>query len=97
MIANRFDSSLIFRITGNLGGQINIIVPIALFGIIQVNLHQVSAQVGVVIDRASNGALTLRVSSCRVTLGYVDAYIENGGLVGDIANSQFRVRSSRFL
>lgn len=24
-------------------------------------------------------------------IGYADAYIENGGLVGDIVNSQFRV------
>lgn len=48
-------------------------------------------QVGVTIDRLPNGGITLRVSSCHVSLGYVDAYIQNGGLVGDIANSQFRV------
>ncbi|KAK6043723.1 hypothetical protein COOONC_18772 [Cooperia oncophora] len=29
-------------ITGNLGGQIVILLPIALFGIIQINIHQVS-------------------------------------------------------
>lgn len=29
------------RVTGNLGGQINILIPIALFGIVQVNAHQV--------------------------------------------------------
>lgn len=29
------------RVTGNLGGQIVILIPIALFGIVQVNAHQV--------------------------------------------------------
>jgi hypothetical protein len=30
-------------VTGNLGGQVNILVPIALFGIVQLNAHQVSS------------------------------------------------------
>jgi hypothetical protein len=29
-------------VTGNLGGQINILIPIALFGIVQLNAHQVT-------------------------------------------------------
>lgn len=33
---------IFFRVTGNLGGQINILVPIALFGIVQMNAHQVT-------------------------------------------------------
>ncbi|VDP42270.1 unnamed protein product [Heligmosomoides polygyrus] len=28
--------------------------------------------------------------SCNVQIGYADAYIENGGIIGDIINSQFR-------
>jgi hypothetical protein len=78
-------------VTGNLGGQINILIPIAITGIIQVNAHRVSVIVALAIDRTSTGSIALRVTSCQVTIGYLDAYIENGGLVGDIANSQFRV------
>lgn len=31
-----------------------------------------------------------------MSVGYVDVYIENGGLIGDIANSQFRVGAFMF-
>jgi hypothetical protein len=30
-----------YRLTGNLGGQVNILIPIAIFGIVQINIHQV--------------------------------------------------------
>jgi hypothetical protein len=78
-------------VTGNLGGQINILIPIAITGIVQVNAHQVSVTVALAVDRSPSGSVALRMTSCQVTIGYLDAYIENGGLVGDIANSQFRV------
>ncbi|KAI6242372.1 hypothetical protein M3Y99_00237800 [Aphelenchoides fujianensis] len=81
-------------VTGNLGGQINILIPIAVTGIIQVNAHQVSATVALTVERTATGGVALRLASCQVTVGYLDAYIENGGLVGDIANSQFRGRIS---
>ncbi|KAI6180360.1 hypothetical protein M3Y98_00711700 [Aphelenchoides besseyi] len=84
-------------ITGNLGGQINILIPIAVTGIIQVNIHQISATVALAVDRTPTGGIALRMVSCQITVGYLDAYIQNGGLVGDIANSQFRGRISSMI
>ncbi|CAJ0596019.1 unnamed protein product [Cylicocyclus nassatus] len=80
-------------ITGNLGGQIVILLPIALTGIVQANIHQASISVELTIERGPHGPY-LRLVNCNVQVGYVDAYIENGGLIGDIVNSQFRSRIS---
>ncbi|KAF7633517.1 hypothetical protein Mgra_00007098, partial [Meloidogyne graminicola] len=80
-------------VTGNLGGQIVILIPIALFGIIQVNAHQVSVRVGVTIAPGANGGPVLRMVSCAASVGFVD----NGGLVGDIANSHFRGKISELV
>uniref|UniRef100_A0A7E4UTX0 BPI1 domain-containing protein n=1 Tax=Panagrellus redivivus TaxID=6233 RepID=A0A7E4UTX0_PANRE len=82
-------------VTGNLGGQINILVPIQLFGIVQVNAHQVSITVELVVTRGPTGAPYIQVAGCTASVGYLDAYIENGGLIGDIANSQFRGQISQ--
>ncbi|KAI1724710.1 lipopolysaccharide-binding protein [Ditylenchus destructor] len=84
-------------VTGNLGGQINILIPIALFGIVQVNAHQITVRVGLVIDRSPTGGVAIRVATCQASVGYVDVYIQNGGLVGDIANSQFRGQISEMV
>ncbi|KAK6025313.1 LBP / BPI / CETP family protein [Ostertagia ostertagi] len=80
-------------ITGNLGGQIVILLPIALFGIIQMNIHQMSITVELAVERGPRGPY-VRMLSCNIQIGYADAYIENGGLIGDIINSQFRSRIS---
>uniref|UniRef100_A0A914YUG3 Lipid-binding serum glycoprotein N-terminal domain-containing protein n=1 Tax=Panagrolaimus superbus TaxID=310955 RepID=A0A914YUG3_9BILA len=77
-------------VTGNLGGQINIILPLKLFGIVQVNAHQVSITVQLAITRGPSGGPYVSVVGCQASVGYLDAYIQNGGLIGDIANSQFR-------
>uniref|UniRef100_A0AC35EVG9 Lipid-binding serum glycoprotein N-terminal domain-containing protein n=1 Tax=Panagrolaimus sp. PS1159 TaxID=55785 RepID=A0AC35EVG9_9BILA len=77
-------------VTGNLGGQINILLPLKLFGIVQVNAHQVSITVQLAITRGANGGPYVQVVGCQASVGYLDAYIQNGGLIGDIANSQFR-------
>uniref|UniRef100_A0A915EHU6 Lipid-binding serum glycoprotein C-terminal domain-containing protein n=1 Tax=Ditylenchus dipsaci TaxID=166011 RepID=A0A915EHU6_9BILA len=58
-------------VTGNLAGQINILIPIALFGIIQVNVHQVSITVALTLNRGPTGSIFLQLS-----VGYVDVYIE---------------------
>ncbi|CAJ0557878.1 unnamed protein product, partial [Mesorhabditis spiculigera] len=81
-------------VTGNLGGQIQILLPIALFGIVQANLHQVSIYVDLIIERTATGAPYIRMGSCNVQIGYADVCIQNGGLIGDIVNSQFRGRIS---
>ncbi|KAH7726253.1 LBP / BPI / CETP familyN-terminal domain containing protein [Aphelenchoides avenae] len=77
-------------VTGNLGGQINILIPINLFGIVQLNIHQLSITVALVVDRGPTGAPYLRVDSCNVQFGYLDVYIQNGGFIGDLANTMFR-------
>lgn len=81
-------------VTGNLGGQINILIPIPLSGIIQVNAHQVSLTVELAISRGPTGTPYVQVVGCTASIGYLDAYIENGGIIGDIANSQFRSQIS---
>ncbi|KAE9552838.1 hypothetical protein FO519_003951 [Halicephalobus sp. NKZ332] len=81
-------------VTGNLGGQINILIPIGLSGIVQVNAHQVSLVVELAVSRGPTGTPSIQVVGCTATVGYLDAYIENGGLIGDIANSQFRSQIS---
>ncbi|TKR95969.1 hypothetical protein L596_010057 [Steinernema carpocapsae] len=82
-------------VDGNLGGQIVVLLPLALTGIVHVNAHQMSITVELTINRAANGAPYIHLSSCQVTVGYVDAWIENGGLIGDIVNSQFRGKVSQ--
>jgi hypothetical protein len=118
-------------VTGNLGGQINILIPIALFGIVQVNAHQgkwIKFEYFLIfclqlasgwlspLTRARMGAQSFAWSAVSfkiqsyfhtvlidvmidgfpmpgaASIGYVDVYIQNGGLIGDIANSQFRAR-----
>uniref|UniRef100_A0A0N4XJT4 BPI1 domain-containing protein n=1 Tax=Nippostrongylus brasiliensis TaxID=27835 RepID=A0A0N4XJT4_NIPBR len=81
-------------ITGNLGGQVVILLPIPLSGIIQLNVHQATITVELVLERSATGAPYARLVSCNVQTGYTDAYIENGGIIGDIINSQFRQRIS---
>jgi len=56
-----------------------------------VNAYQVSISVDLSIDRGANGAPIVRVNNCVANVGFVDAYIDNGGLIGQIINSQFRV------
>ncbi|KAK0423330.1 hypothetical protein QR680_008084 [Steinernema hermaphroditum] len=82
-------------VDGNLGGQITVLLPLALTGIVHVNAHQLSITTELTINRAANGAPYIHMSSCQVTVGYVDAWIENGGLIGDIVNSQFRSKVSQ--
>uniref|UniRef100_A0A1I7S166 BPI1 domain-containing protein n=1 Tax=Bursaphelenchus xylophilus TaxID=6326 RepID=A0A1I7S166_BURXY len=81
-------------VTGNLAGTANILIPIPISGIIEVNAHQVSITVALVVDRAASGGISLRVASCQAYIGYLDAYIVNGGLIGDLANGMFRGRIS---
>ncbi|CAK5086570.1 unnamed protein product [Meloidogyne enterolobii] len=85
------------KVTGNLGGQIVILIPIALFGIVQVNAHQVSVRVGVTIAAGPDGGPVIRMVSCAASVGFVDVFIQNGGLVGDIANAHFRGKISEMV
>uniref|UniRef100_A0A1I8BQ88 BPI1 domain-containing protein n=1 Tax=Meloidogyne hapla TaxID=6305 RepID=A0A1I8BQ88_MELHA len=84
-------------VTGNLGGQIVILIPIALFGIVQVNVHQLNVRVGVTIAAGPDGGPVIRMVSCAASVGFVDVFIQNGGLVGDIANAHFRGKISELV
>ncbi|EPB70856.1 LBP / BPI / CETP family protein [Ancylostoma ceylanicum] len=85
-----------FGVTGNLGGQVVILLPIALTGIIQINIHQATITVQMSVERGPYGPY-LRVLTCNVHIGYADAYVEYGGIMGDIANSLLRQRISKLI
>ncbi|ETN73522.1 LBP / BPI / CETP family protein [Necator americanus] len=59
--------------------------------VLQVQNATITVELG--IERGPYGPY-LRILSCNVQIGYADAYIEHGGLIGDIINSQFRQRIS---
>uniref|UniRef100_A0A0N5AIX7 BPI2 domain-containing protein n=1 Tax=Syphacia muris TaxID=451379 RepID=A0A0N5AIX7_9BILA len=77
-------------LTGNLGGQINVLLPLSLYGIVQANVYGASLLVEVIIDKSSQCTLCMKVVGCSVKFRYVDICIQNGGLVGDLANGLFR-------
>ncbi|MCP9258865.1 LBP / BPI / CETP family protein [Dirofilaria immitis] len=79
------------RLNGQLGGQVVILLPIPLCGTLCVDARQISVSVAVTIDRNPyNGMPYVRMSRCSVTLGYLNIYIVNGGLTGEIINNNFR-------
>ncbi|KIH54628.1 hypothetical protein ANCDUO_15227, partial [Ancylostoma duodenale] len=80
-------------ITGNLGGQVVILLLMPFAGFIQVNIHQATITVELSIERGRN-APYLRVLTCKAQTGYADAYVENGGTIGDFINSVLRVSSA---
>lgn len=59
---------------------------------------QISVSVQMTVERNyySRGA-RLRVGKCIVNIGYLNVYIVNGGLIGDLINSNFRVRHYYFV
>uniref|UniRef100_A0A0N5CJU1 BPI1 domain-containing protein n=1 Tax=Thelazia callipaeda TaxID=103827 RepID=A0A0N5CJU1_THECL len=52
----------------------------------------VSATIQLTVHRASKGYPYMKVFRCHVSIGYTDVLIQNGGFVGNIFNTQFRVR-----
>ncbi|KAL6732243.1 hypothetical protein Aduo_003023 [Ancylostoma duodenale] len=83
-------------ITGNLGGQVVILLLMPFAGFIQVNIHQATITVELSIERGRN-APYLRVLTCKAQTGYADAYVENGGTIGDFINSVLRQRISNIV
>ncbi|CAD6198993.1 unnamed protein product [Caenorhabditis auriculariae] len=77
-------------VTGNLGGQVTILAPIGLYGVVQLNAFQSSIKVELGIERSANGGPALRVVNCHVRIGYADVYVENGGFISQIVNGNFR-------
>uniref|UniRef100_A0A914YP94 Lipid-binding serum glycoprotein C-terminal domain-containing protein n=1 Tax=Panagrolaimus superbus TaxID=310955 RepID=A0A914YP94_9BILA len=77
-------------IAGNVIGEFNVIIPVKVSGILHVTAQQVSATVSLGIVQSGSGPPYVQVVDCQVTVGYVDAYMEDGGIVGAIANREFR-------
>ncbi|RCN45712.1 LBP / BPI / CETP family protein [Ancylostoma caninum] len=80
-------------VTGNLGGQVTILLRMPLAGIIQANFHRATITVELAIERGPQGPY-IRVLTCNARIGYADAYVEQGGMLGDTFNSLLRQRIS---
>ncbi|CAG9538603.1 unnamed protein product [Cercopithifilaria johnstoni] len=83
---NDFDIGL----AGNLDGVINAIFPIQIFGIVHVNFYHMSVSITLKVIRSIYGTPQVVVCGCAVEIPYADVCIENGGLLGEIANLFFR-------
>uniref|UniRef100_A0A915PI86 Lipid-binding serum glycoprotein C-terminal domain-containing protein n=1 Tax=Setaria digitata TaxID=48799 RepID=A0A915PI86_9BILA len=78
-------------LSGKLGGQIVVLLPIPLCGLLCVDARQISISLRVIIERNPfNGATQLRMSKCSLTIGYLNIYVVDGGLLGGIINNNFR-------
>ncbi|VDN04443.1 unnamed protein product [Thelazia callipaeda] len=78
-------------LTGNLGGQITVLLPLPLCGLICLDARQISVTVQTALTRNyHNGAVRLDMDDCAITIGYLNIYILGGGLVGSIVNNNFR-------
>uniref|UniRef100_A0AC34FC35 Lipid-binding serum glycoprotein N-terminal domain-containing protein n=1 Tax=Panagrolaimus sp. ES5 TaxID=591445 RepID=A0AC34FC35_9BILA len=82
-------------VTGNLNGQITILQPIRLFGQIIANANQISITVGLSITRNQDGSPFVQVSRCNAVVRNLDIVIQNGGTLGDLANTNFRTQIGR--
>lgn len=53
---------------------------------------QISISLRLAIERNPySGAIYIRMTKCSLMLGYLNMYIINGGLIGEIINNNFRV------
>ncbi|EPB74410.1 LBP / BPI / CETP family protein [Ancylostoma ceylanicum] len=80
-------------VTANLGGQVVILMPMPLTGIVQANFHRATINLELSIEYGSHGPY-LRVLACNARVAYADAYVEYGGIIGDTVNSLLRQRIS---
>uniref|UniRef100_A0A1I8EJ19 BPI1 domain-containing protein n=1 Tax=Wuchereria bancrofti TaxID=6293 RepID=A0A1I8EJ19_WUCBA len=93
------------EIKGDINGEIKVILPIKLNGTVYTRIHQmkdcliskhksavlsISTTVQLTIHRKLNGSPYVRVIGCYVTAGFSDVILQNGGILEDIFNSNFR-------
>ncbi|KAI1732623.1 hypothetical protein Ddc_01499 [Ditylenchus destructor] len=76
--------------SANLNGRVDIMVPVALFGTVRLQLQRVSIRVNLAIENQASGGANVRVVGCRASIGQATVFIDNGGLLGDIANGQLQ-------
>ncbi|VDN90418.1 unnamed protein product, partial [Brugia pahangi] len=82
-----FDLSL----SGQLGGQIVVLLPLPLCGTLCIDARQISVSLQLAIERnVYNSAAYIRMTKCSLTIGYLNIHIVNGGLIGEVINNNFR-------
>uniref|UniRef100_A0A0N5AF51 BPI2 domain-containing protein n=1 Tax=Syphacia muris TaxID=451379 RepID=A0A0N5AF51_9BILA len=81
-------------VTGNLGGQITVLLPLPLCGIIHADLYRVSARLMLSLGRDTEGSPCLLVDGCDLNIGYADVCVDDGGLVGMGINLLYRQQLS---
>ena len=82
-------------VEGTLNGQITVLRAMRLFGNIVANANQVSATIELSLTRNQDGSPHIEVAGCRGRVRNLDIVIQNGGTLGDLANTQFRQQISR--
>uniref|UniRef100_A0A915DHA8 Fork-head domain-containing protein n=1 Tax=Ditylenchus dipsaci TaxID=166011 RepID=A0A915DHA8_9BILA len=82
-------------VVGNLNGRVEVLAPIALVGSVRLNAQRVSLRVALSVQVQQGGALNIGVSACKATIGQASIFIDNGGLIGDIANGQLQRKFSQ--
>ncbi|VDO39543.1 unnamed protein product [Onchocerca flexuosa] len=79
-------------VSGQIDGQITVLLPLALCGTICFEAREISMSVILSIEHDPyNNSPYIRMINCSLTIGYLNIQITNGGLIGVIINSFFRV------
>ncbi|KAK6107077.1 LBP / BPI / CETP family C-terminal domain protein [Brugia pahangi] len=78
------------EIKGDINGEIKVILPIKLNSTVYTRFHQILTTVQLTIHRKLNGSPYVRNIGCYVTAGFSDVFLQNGGILEDIFNSNFR-------
>jgi hypothetical protein len=82
---------LTYSIAGSLGGQLLVILPILLNGMLYVTASQVGVVVNIELQRNSGRKLFANIQSCQPQLSYISATLVDGGPIGDSINNVFKV------
>uniref|UniRef100_A0A915PUV9 Lipid-binding serum glycoprotein C-terminal domain-containing protein n=1 Tax=Setaria digitata TaxID=48799 RepID=A0A915PUV9_9BILA len=82
--------NLDIELTGNVNGEIEIILPMKLNSMMHISAHQISTTIQVTVHRILNGSAYVRIIECDVTIGFVDVVMEDDSIFGNIFNSRFR-------
>uniref|UniRef100_A0A914W7B9 Lipid-binding serum glycoprotein N-terminal domain-containing protein n=1 Tax=Plectus sambesii TaxID=2011161 RepID=A0A914W7B9_9BILA len=77
-------------VTGNLAGQLVVLVPLQISGIIDVIAQGISLTMVTALEADCSGRPSIRVLGCSAHIDYINVNIINGGLIGNIINTQFK-------
>jgi hypothetical protein len=74
-----------------LAGQLVVLIPLQISGIIDIIAQGISITMVTALEADCNGRPSVRVLGCSATVDYINVNIINGGLIGNIINTQFKV------